>query len=198
MMASDTSGAQVPKGSEQEQLGAIFLSIRQKLSRVVARIVPPKDIEDIVQETYVRVCQSSGRKDIRSPESFMVQAARNLAFDHIRRHEYRFAVSVEDSPATGYGEAEQGFDEPFEQSASDEEFAEFCEAVRLLPVQCRRVFVLKKVYGYSQREIARELGITESTAEKHVSLGIRRCTEYKMSKQGTGTHKGARRSGAHS
>jgi RNA polymerase sigma-70 factor (ECF subfamily) len=40
------------------------------------------------------------------------------------------------------------------------------------------VFVLKKVYGYSQREIARELGIAESTVEKHISLAVRKCSIY--------------------
>ncbi|MEM8683046.1 MAG: sigma-70 family RNA polymerase sigma factor [Pseudomonadota bacterium] len=165
-----------------ERLGGVFISIRRQLSRIVARIVPPKDIEDIVQETYVRVCQSTGGKEIRSPRSFMVQTAKNLAFDHIRRHEHRFASSVEDDLNKGYGEADQGFNAPYEETVSDEEFGEFCEAVRLLPLQCRRVFVLKKVYGYSQREIAKELGISESTAEKHVSLGVRRCTEYMMTK----------------
>ena len=173
--------------TEQAHLGGIFVAIRQQLSRMVAKIVPPKDIEDIVQETYVRVCQSNGEKEIRSPESFMMATAKNLAFDHIRRHEHRFACSVEDNPSVGYGEADEGFDAPFEQSVSDEEFGEFCEAVRHLSVQCRRVFVLKKVYGYSQREIAHELGISESTAEKHVSLGIRRCAEYMMAKRGPKT-----------
>ena len=62
--------------------------------------------------------------------------------------------------------------------ATGEEFDQFCEAVRLLPVQARRVFVLKKVYGYSQREIAAELDLAESTVEKHVALAMRRCAEY--------------------
>ncbi len=180
----------------QERLGGVFIAIRRHLSRVVARIVPPKDIEDIVQETYVRVCQSGGNRELRSPESFMVRTAKNLALDHVRRHEHRFAVSVEDHAAGGFGEAERAFDAPYEQAVSDEEFGEFCQAVRSLPLQCRRVFVLKKVYGYSQREIARELGISESTAEKHVSLGIRRCTEYMMSKldrPAAGRHKRRRR-----
>ena len=69
-------------------------------------------------------------------------------------------------------------DETFEQAASSEEFGHFCEAVRQLPLQARRVFVLKKVYGYSQREIVRELGIAESTVEKHVALAVRRCAAY--------------------
>ena len=164
--------------SQRDIVGNIFVAIKEQLSRVVAQIVPPKDIEDIVQETYVRVCQVSGQKQLQSPRAFLFRTARNLALDHIRRHEYRFAGSVEDDPGTGYGEAEHAYNATYEQAASDEEFAEFCNAVRQLPLQCRRAFVLKKVYGYSQKEIAQELGISESTVEKHVSLGIRRCAEH--------------------
>jgi RNA polymerase sigma-70 factor (ECF subfamily) len=35
---------------------------------------------------------------------------------------------------------------------------------------------LKKVYGYSQREIAAKLSLSESTVEKHISSGMKRCT----------------------
>ncbi len=35
----------------------IYVSLRGSLARAVLGIVPPKEIEDIVQETYVRVCQ---------------------------------------------------------------------------------------------------------------------------------------------
>ena len=38
------------------------------------------------------------------------------------------------------------------------------------------------VYGYSQREIAAELGLAQSTVEKHVALAVRRCAGY-MSEQ---------------
>ena len=47
-------------------------------------------------------------------------------------------------------------------------------------VQCRRAFVLKKVYGYSQREIAQELELSESTVEKHIANGVKRCTYFMM------------------
>jgi len=45
------------------------------------------------------------------------------------------------------------------------------EAVGSLPEQCRRVFVLKKVYGLSQEEVAARVGIAESTVEKHIAKG---------------------------
>ena len=53
-------------------------------------------------------------------------------------------------------------------------------------MQCRRAFVLKKVYGYSIKEIATELAISEKTVEKHIAQGIKRCTLY-MRKVGATT-----------
>ena len=41
----------------------------------------------------------------------------------------------------------------------------FTEAVATLPPQCQRVFVMKRVYGYSQRDIAARLKISESTVK---------------------------------
>jgi len=50
--------------------------------------------------------------------------------------------------------------------------------VRSLPLQCRRAFVLKKVYGYSYSEIAQKLQISEKTVEKHISKGLTLCRSH--------------------
>jgi RNA polymerase sigma factor (sigma-70 family) len=164
--------------SENENFTEVYLSIRNKLASIASRIVPPKEIEDIVQETYVRLCQVKKKEEIRELRSFMMKTARNLALDHVKRSESRLATSIESFENPDMGLVDELYDATYDQAASDEEFVFFCEAVRELPVQCRRVFVLKKVYGYSQREIAKELGISENTVEKHVALGIKRCTMY--------------------
>ena len=158
-------------------ISEIYLSLRQNLLRAVSRIVPPHEIEDVVQETYVRLCQVGNVDEIRNPRSYMLKTVRNLALDHVKRAENRLSVRWDEDPEQGYTAANVESDEVFQQSAAREEFAHFCEAVRQLPPQCRRVFVMKKVYGYSQREIAQELDLSESTVEKHVALGVRRCDD---------------------
>jgi DNA-directed RNA polymerase specialized sigma24 family protein len=54
----------------------------------------------------------------------------------------------------------------------------FCRAVGGLPEHSRRAFVLKKVYGLSQPEIAERLGITAAEVERHIANGLLRCRDY--------------------
>ena len=170
--------------SEQDGLGSVFISIRSSLARAVSKVVPPKEIEDIVQETYVRVCQVKNAENIKYPRSFLFKTAKNLALDYLKRAETKYTTQVEDDELN-FSEDDRWQDEIYDRVASKEEFANFCESVRNLPVQCRRAFVMKKVYGYSQKEIAKELGISENTVEKHISTGIKRCTYFMMQKRKT-------------
>lgn len=157
----------------------VFLSFQRQLARAISRIVPPKEIEDIVQETYVRVCQIENPETIRHPRSFLLTTARNLAFDHLKRSESKYTQSLDLDNDLEFEQLNQQYqDETYQSVAGREDFALFCEAVRLLPVQCRKVFVLRKVYGYSQREIATELNLSESTVEKHIALGMKRCLHF--------------------
>src|SRR5688572_13307783 len=51
-------------------LQELFIALRRQLERAVSRIVPPREIEDIVQETYVRICQIDPAAAIHKPRSF--------------------------------------------------------------------------------------------------------------------------------
>lgn len=154
------------------------MTARNGLSRMVSRLVPPKEVEDIVQETYVRLCTLEQPKTITEPRSFLYRTAKNLAFDHLKKAETRLSDELEE----GFEDLTQelGGDSTWQNVASDQEFAHFCEAVRQLPSASRKVFVLKKVYGYSQKEIAKMMKISESTVEKHIAQGMKRCMAYML------------------
>ncbi len=141
-------------------------------------MVPPHEIEDIVQETYVRICQVENKDVIHSPKSFMYKTARNLALDYLKQANVKLVDQVGDLSTLDLLKNDRNTDEMYESAIIDNEFSHFCDAVRQLPVQCRKVFVLKKVYGCSQREIAENLGLSQSTVEKHVASGLKRCTQH--------------------
>ncbi|MCI2283075.1 RNA polymerase sigma factor [Colwellia sp. MSW7] len=155
-----------------------YLTSIKSISRLVARIVPPHEIEDIVQETYVRICQIENKENITSPKSFMYKTARNLALDYQKQANVRLVDGIDNLETLEQLLSDHHKDEMYENILTQNEFAHFCEAVRQLPIQCRKVFVLKKVYGYSQREIAAQLNLSESTVEKHISTGMKRCTLF--------------------
>lgn len=164
--------------SNEHKLLEVFVALRRKLARTVSRIVPPPEIEDIVQETYVRVSQYERVASIRHPRSFLYRTARNLALDHIKRVESRATGWSDEEEEHGDGDVLQAGLDVYDELAAKQEFEIFCAAVQQLPLQCRRVFVLRKVYGYSQKEIARALDIGESTVEKHIAYGIKRCSSF--------------------
>ena len=163
--------------SDRQNLNSVFISFRNALIRSISHIVPPKDIEDIVQETYVKVCQVEQKEKINYHRSFLLKTAKNLALDYVKRADYRLNQSLDDEVLETDSENEF-IDQTYHATTTNEEFGQFCEAVRELPAQCRRAFILKKVYGYSQKEISEYMNISESTVEKHIANGIKRCTSY--------------------
>lgn len=157
----------------------IFAALRGRITRLVVGIVPPKEVEDIVQETYVRVCQIENKDTIREPHSFMFRTARNLALDYLKRAETRLTSGVDAIDEIELLNDTRLTDTTYAEASSDEEFSQFCDAVRHLPQQCRRAFVLKKVYGYSLREIAADMGLQESTVRNYIIAGSKKCMQYR-------------------
>lgn len=150
-----------------------FLRSKPGLRRAVGRIVNPHDIDDILQETFIRACAAAERTEIRHPRSFMLKTARNLALNHVTSA-YSRTTQLEDFTDSDVCPVTEPLETELE---ARERFLGFCRAVRSLPPQCRRVFVLRKVYGLSQKEIAAQLEISESTVEKHVVKGLLVCRQ---------------------
>lgn len=162
-----------------------FIALRGRLAKLVTGIVPPSEIEDIVQETFVRVCQIKNKDAVREPQSYMFRTAKNLALDHAKRAESRLTTTtdmIDDVPAAEFMQTSND-NTTYTQVASDEEFALFCEAVRELPKQCRRAFILKKVYGFTLKEIMAEMNISQPTVETYIVNGTKKCVKFLRDKQ---------------
>ena len=167
-----------------ELINQEFLKYRRVIASLLRKIRPSaslQDIEDILQDTYINTYQSSLKQTIRFPKAFMVKTAIRLANRHItvaqRTDLHEHIDDISDQELIAYGV--HGFSNEIEQEVlRREDFGFLCEAVDQLPPQCRRVFILKKIYGLSQREIAQKLNLTESTVEKHVAKGLLKTTQF--------------------
>jgi RNA polymerase sigma factor (sigma-70 family) len=133
-----------------------------------------EDVEDLVQEAYVRVCAMPDGQVVNSPRALLFRIARNLAVDRARQRLTHATDDVADFEPLNVSSEEA---EPDQQVDLRRRFESFCAAVDSLPPLCRRVFVLRKVYQLSHAEIAEVLGLSHSTIEKHVAKGLVRCRD---------------------
>lgn len=146
------------------------------LKRFLSRFLSgPHDIEDLAQETYLRAFRAEQEQDIQSPKAFLLRIAKNLALNELARKSRLLTDYIEDSVSQDV--IDDGVS-PEQSAAARQKLAIFCQAVAELPAQCRRAFLLRKVYGLSHKEIAKELNISVSTVEKHVASGLMRCNIY--------------------
>ncbi len=152
-----------------------FLNYRQSIRRLLSKIVSVDAIDDIVQETYVRSFEADLKQEIKYPRSYMLKTAKNLALNHLSKWDNKYNDSIEDFALSPVELTSRSFEDDYE---TKERFLFFCKATEQLEGSVRKCFILKKVYGLSQKEIASYLNLSESTVEKHIAQGLLKSTKY--------------------
>jgi RNA polymerase sigma factor (sigma-70 family) len=149
---------------------------RMALHRYLSKFTSgAEDVEDLVQETLVRVYSLSDYRSVASPKALLLRIGHNLAVERARRQNAQATDSMADLEPLGVYSSEA----PAEQQIdARRRFESFCVAVERLPPLCRRVFVLRKVFKLSHAEISQVLNVSHSTIEKHVAKGLVRCRDY--------------------
>ena len=140
-----------------------------------ARFPALRDVDDLIQETYLRVLRARRAGNLEHPKAYLFATARNAALDRFRRNKIiRFeslaeitdsSVLVDTTDASQTGER-------------DQDFVALADAIRALPERCREVLVLRKRHGLSHREIADKLGISPHTVNAQITVAIVKCREY--------------------
>lgn len=137
------------------------------------------DLEDVVQESYLRVWKAKAVQPIRSAKSYLFTVAKNLALGWIRHRN--------GSPVEGVGDLEalRILDDEPDAAAllSTKEKVELAAAaLMVLPDRCRQTVMLRKLKGLTQKETAEALGISVKTVDKHLATGLERLAVYLRSR----------------
>lgn len=136
------------------------------------RVRERSDLEDLVQEVFARLARRSDLGAIEQIEGYLFQTAANLLRDRARRLAVR-------------GGDPESFEEPAEQHEDitpervlqgKETLERVILALHELPERTRAVFILHRFEELRYQEIARRLGISMSTVEKHMMKAIAHIT----------------------
>ncbi|MBC7365844.1 MAG: RNA polymerase sigma factor [Undibacterium sp.] len=134
-----------------------------------------RDVDDVVQESYLRLWRIGTAQTVRSARGFLFHIARCVATDLARRERTSPLVGVAD--LTTLPVADTAADSA-EAACVREELALLAAAIETLPPRCREIVVLRKLRRLSQKEIAALLGISELTVQVQVLKGVKRCGAY--------------------
>lgn len=126
------------------------------------------DIDDTIQESYAVLASRPRLDDLNHPKAYLFRIAHSLVLRDARRGRIVPFEPIEDLDAV---EARDPFS-PERIAIGREEMRRLAAVIQAMPVRVRDAFVLRRVHGYSQREIARRMKISESTVEKHIAKGL--------------------------
>ena len=145
----------------------------ESLARFASSLGARDDIDDLVQETFVRAFQSlDGFRGDSSFRTWLFTIERRLLLDR-RRAEKRRPVRVE----VQEGDAASEYD-ALDAMVAGEAADRVRQAMRELSPTQREVFALRVAEGLSYREIAEVVGTTEGAARVHYHNAMRAVKEF--------------------
>lgn len=129
------------------------------------RIRESYDVDDLVQEVFIRLARRSGFEDIERIEGYVFQTAANVIRDRLRRQAVRHA-GEHDPLDSSELPADDLSPERVLQGRQLLDCA--LQALQELPARTRHVFVLRRYEGMKQEQIAAHLCISVSGVRLHL------------------------------
>ncbi|CDG22162.1 RNA polymerase sigma factor [Xenorhabdus poinarii G6] len=135
----------------------------------------PGHAEDLTQEIFIKLIQSSDLENIRQPRAFLMKIARRTLSNYWRRKklEDRYLEQMCETPNTSPYSAEN-------QLVLLGQLEKIDQALDELPAKVRQAFLLTQLQGLRYKEIAEDLDISISSVKNYLHQAHRKCQPFNM------------------
>ena len=146
-------------------LSRLLLAERTSLLRRVRRLVGSESAEDVVQKMWLKIQAVRDDPPIDNPRAYLLRLAHNVAIDHIQGDRRQRDVHAE-----AMALLHRGVDEISGERIllARDELIRVERVISALPAATREMFLLSRMDGMPQREIAARVGVSRPTVEKHL------------------------------
>lgn len=125
----------------------------------------PHIAEDILQETLIRTNKSANFNELNNPLAYMITVAKTVFYDIQRK-----AIPIDEDADTETLVAANDCLET--QQLNQQKLAAIDTILQNMPALRRKVFVMRRLNGYSREQIARELDLSVEAVKKHVTRAM--------------------------
>lgn len=149
---------------------------RQEEGRIrrffMRRLRNAADAADATQETFLRLLSLQQKTVIENPQAYLFQIAKSVASRAAREQAAKAALFT--SEIDGADLAAEAPDQERIVGAR-QALLLMAKAIEELPPRCQEVFILSRLHGLANGEIAGILGISRNMVEKHIIRALLHC-----------------------
>lgn len=159
-----------PSSAADSGVDAIAVRYRPVLTRFFQRrINDPAEVDDLVQEVFLRLTRRGSLQDIANLEGYVFQTAANVLRDRLRQ---RLSHQVAQHEEISEDHPEDAAFTPERVLLGKEAIQQLSQALFELPERTRTVFFLCRIEGIPYAEVGERLGISLSAVNKHMARAI--------------------------
>lgn len=155
---------------------------RQEEGRIrrffMRRLRNAADAADATQETFLRLLSLQQKTVIENPQAYLFQIAKSVANKTARERAANAAIFTSEIDYTDLA-AEAPDQERI--VGGRQALLLMAKAIEELPPRCQEVFILSRLHGLANGEIAGMLGISRNMVEKHIIRALLHCRAVRAS-----------------
>ena len=147
-----------PQPPSTHPLVADFIAHRPLLKRAACRWMGDRDLaDDVVQEACMKLMQGSPPPCVQQPVAYCMRVVHHLCIDHLRRRQVEQQVFVEDDEGM---ELKACAGTPEHVAIGRQQLQGVDRCLRELPARTSQAFVLHRLHGLTQQEVADRLQVS--------------------------------------